>query len=96
METSGLCGGCAPLDHAVIQKYWRKEKKSVKFLRKHGVLPSKVLCKSCKTPCFFREDKHIWNPAHEAGDTRPIRIRVPIPTVEGEPTDDEDVEFDFS
>lgn len=54
------CSECAPLHHEVIKRYWRNDRRSLKLLRTHGVLPTQVPCENCKEVCYYREEKHLW------------------------------------
>ena len=55
-----MCDGCSYNYFKVIAEFYEQESKSISFLRQHGVLPYKVFCKFCDSPCTFREDKRIW------------------------------------
>ena len=60
VATMDSCSSCFYDYFSAIKTFHSDNKKSIEFLREHGILPNEVHCPKCNNPCTFTEDKHLW------------------------------------
>ncbi|XP_069974378.1 uncharacterized protein [Penaeus vannamei] len=68
---ASVCSGCECNYFEFIQKFYKNNEAAIAYLRDHGVLPLEVICPLCKTPCYYRAQRHDWY----CGVTRKIHHR---------------------
>ena len=59
-KMSACCEGCTTDYFACIATFYNNNELSIEFLRKHGVLPTAVICPKCDAKCSFREVGRMW------------------------------------
>ena len=57
---ANLCQTCSFDYYKSIFQFFNKKENSIVFLRKHGVLPTKVTCPKCNNQCKFRKKQNVW------------------------------------
>lgn len=64
MASCTTCETCDFTYFRAIAEFFEDNKKSLQFLRSHGVLPNNVTCPKCGKACILRKGRNLWRCTH--------------------------------
>ena len=74
-SSDARCDSCKLSYYSAIQRFYENNSAALDFLRRHGVLPSKVKCPRCNSDLKLRTDRYQWECQKHAVNKKSKRVK---------------------
>lgn len=73
--TMALCTGCEQTFEQTIARFYQQDDTAIEFFQCHGVLPKKLICKSCLKECNFDSERNRFHCNRQCTNPKNKRVK---------------------